>query len=238
MRLALTIAFLASSAQAAPPAAPAAAADRAERISVDVIKEKYWAKGEESELQIVQNRKYSKKEKFELGVYGGIIATDPFLSVKNVGGSLGFHFTESFGLNVLYWKAVVNPSSALTQFEAQSGNTTNTNKPEGFYGGELLWSPIYGKLSLVGKAILYFDMRFMLGAGMTKTESGSYMMPFLGLGQQIYLGKTAALKLDVRAGRYNEAIIEKVVVSQQGQVVGERANWSTVTTVGLGFFIN
>src|SRR5476649_915658 len=59
----------------------------AEHVNVENIKSKYWARGDESELGVVQNRLYSKEHKIEVGVFGGVVATDPFLQVNSVGGS-------------------------------------------------------------------------------------------------------------------------------------------------------
>src|SRR5882724_4686107 len=65
-----------------------------ERVNVENIKQKYWARGDESELGVVQNRLYSKAGKFELALFGGLLSTDPFLNVTALGGSLGYHFSE------------------------------------------------------------------------------------------------------------------------------------------------
>src|SRR4051794_7458633 len=78
------------------PAAPSPEADAggAERVNVEGIKQKYWARGDESALSVVQNRLYSKEHKLQFSLLTGISATDPFLSVQTLGGSLGFNFTE------------------------------------------------------------------------------------------------------------------------------------------------
>ena len=59
---------------AAPSGTPGAAADadvdsEAERVNVDTIKEKYWARGDQSELGVVQNRAYTKAHKWEFGLF-------------------------------------------------------------------------------------------------------------------------------------------------------------------------
>src|SRR5690606_17566597 len=64
----------------------------AERVNIENIKQKYWARGDEGELGVVQNRMYTKTRKFELGVYTGVVATDPFLSVYSLSGTFAFHF--------------------------------------------------------------------------------------------------------------------------------------------------
>src|SRR5262245_10788021 len=64
------------------PVEHAADNGQGERVNVENIKQKYWARGDESELGVVQNRLYSKANKLELSLLGGILSTDPFLSVK------------------------------------------------------------------------------------------------------------------------------------------------------------
>lgn len=238
--IALTVLFIASEAvgaegthiTATPPAKPDDNG-AAEQVDVDAIKQKYWARGEESELGVVQNRLYSKKEKLELGVFGGIISTDPFLTVKSAGGLIGYHLTEYWAVNVIGWKHFVEPSTALTTFEQTIGATTNNNRPTWYFGAEGMASILYGKLSVVGKSIIYYDFHLIGGLGVTGTESGKYFTPSVGLGQQVYLSKSISLRVDYRLMNYTEQIIEKVITPKLGQVVGERSNWSNSVTVGF-----
>jgi len=195
----------------------------AEQVDVDAIKKKYWARGEESELGVVQNRLYSKKQKLELGVFGGIITTDPFLSVKSVGGLIGYHLTEYWEINVIGWRDYVSPSTALTTFETTIGATTNNNPPQWYLGTEAMASILYGKLSLIGKSIIYYDMHLIAGVGVTGTESGKYFTPSVGLGQQVYLTKSISIRLDYRLMNYTEQITEKVITPKLEQVIKERS---------------
>src|SRR5271166_4773557 len=107
----LAAGLLSASAQAADtrtaaPAAPAAeptppktnslenVGDEAERVNIETIKQKYWARGNEDELGVVQNRMYTKEHKFEFGLYGGVVSTDPFLTVYSASFSLAYHYNE------------------------------------------------------------------------------------------------------------------------------------------------
>src|SRR4051794_20831304 len=74
---------------------------KTEKLNVQAIKEKYWAKGEEGELRVVQNRLFTKANRLEFALYAGNVATDPFLSVKNVGGLLSYHLSEYVAVNAL-----------------------------------------------------------------------------------------------------------------------------------------
>ncbi len=184
-------------------------------------------------MQVVQNRTYSKEKRFELGLYGGFDSADPFLSIKTVGLSLGYHFTEYFGVQALWWKYFVTNSSAANDFISSQNNAyPDTNEPKEYYGGEFLFSPIYGKLSLMGAAIIHYDFHLMAGTGILKSESGSNLAFDLGLGQQVYLSNHFALNLDYRIMRNNETVLHKSPTNA-GQPAFNRVNYSSVFTVGV-----
>lgn len=223
------------------PSPGASQAEQTERVEVDNIKEKYWARGEQSELGVVQNRLYSKENKIELGTFGGLISSDPFLSTKNVGFSLGFHFSEYLAVHALAWKAFTSPSSALTTFEDKVHATTNNNPPRSYYGIEGSASMIYGKLSLLGKSILYYDMHVMAGVGSTNTDTskrfGNYFTPHIGIGQQVFLSNYMCMRIDYRLMEYREHLTEKNITPKLGEDVGVRTNWTHAVTMGVTFFI-
>lgn len=213
------------------------AASAEEQVDVESVKKKYWARGDESELGVVQNRLYTKERKLEFSALGGIISSDPFLDVRNVGASVGYHLDETFAVHLLAWKSFASSSGALDTFERVSGVTTNTNKPRSYVGGELGVSLIYGKLSLLGKKIIYYDLHTLGGLGVNTTETGTYLTPSLGVGQQIWLSHQLAFRIDYRLMPYGEDIVEKVRPSLMGQVVDHRTNWSNVVTLGLSFLL-
>lgn len=223
----------ASQAEEKTPAAPAEV--EGEQVDVDSIKKKYWARGDESQVTVVQNRTYTKAKKFEFSAFGGIVTTDPFLSVKNVGGSFGYHLNEYWSFHLIAFKDLVGKSSALTSFEDFSGGTANTNHPKSFYGAEGSLSLLYGKLSLLGASIIYYDLQLSAGAGSTKTESGDYLTPMGGIGQRFYLSKNVSLKFDYRLQYYRERILEKQVPNKKGELRGHRTNFSNCVTIGVGF---
>src|SRR4051812_44581774 len=89
----------------------------AEQVNVDSIKEKYWARGNETEVGVVQNRTYSKRGKFEFTLLGGVLYSDPFLTVQTLGGAIGYHLSEYVSAHLFAFNHFTNPSSALTTFQ-------------------------------------------------------------------------------------------------------------------------
>ena len=219
-----------------PQSTPSATPD-SDKVNVDAIKERYWARGDESELGVVQNRAYSKEHKMEFKLFGGVTETDPFLSVKTLGISAGFHFTEYVAFHALFIKDFVSPSNALLTFQDKLKATTEYNQPKNFFGTEAAASILYGKLSLLGKAIIYYDLHLSGGLGLSGTESGTYFTQVIGIGQQIYLGKSFSLLIDYRLMHYKEELLERVVPTRLGQSLGKRDNWSNAITIGIGFLL-
>jgi outer membrane beta-barrel protein len=235
--------FAADKAKKAPAPAPGAGADpnqAGELLEVEKVKEKYWAQGQDSKMGVVQNRVYTKEGKFVLGALGGTTIADPFLSIKQYGGVLGYHFNEFIGVEALGWKNVVGKSSALKTAE-QQGKDQNTVDPRWFMGAEGLGSIMYGKLSLLGARIIYYDMHLAAGLGVTgfehyrpnKSALTDMSITYLwGVGQRFYITNALSLRLDYRNQIYKETIREKVITATKGDVIGHRTVFGH--TIGLG----
>lgn len=222
-------------AEEAAPAASDAGAAGPEKVDVDMIKRKYWARGKTAEMGVVQNRLYSKKQRFHLGLQGGIGYSDPFLQIYNVGSSLGYFFDETFGVALIGWKYLVSDSSALTRFKEEKKGEINLNRPNWFLGAELNYSVLYGKLSLLGKKIIYYDMHLSGGGGVTDTYSGKYPTGHLGVGQRFFVSKSISIRVDYRLMYFREKIVEQTVSTSLGNVIGTRANWNNQITLGFDF---
>lgn len=172
-----------------------------ERIDVQSMKRRYWTVGNEDLMDVVQNRLYTKKGRIETAVRYGFWSDDAFLDQKSIGFSLGYHFNEFFSLHGFYasishstnqaWDAAVTAGAGL-------GLIPDTNPEKSVMGAEGRASLLYGKLSLLGNAIVYYDFNLAAGFSQHKAEIGSSTGFFVGLGQQFYLDKTWFLTVDYR----------------------------------------
>ncbi|HUP57823.1 MAG TPA: outer membrane beta-barrel domain-containing protein [Bdellovibrionota bacterium] len=229
-------------------AAPAHAADQpqqpqgqggsGERIDVDRIRRNYWNRIEDNETRVVQNRLYSKARKLELGLYAATISGDPFLSVKSFGLLAGYHLNEEWGIFGVFWKTSAGPSSARDFLEQDIGVTSNGNLPRDYKGAEVMWSPVYGKLAVLGKLIIHYDLHLLGGLGFTGNESNDAFTLSGGIGQQIYITDKLSIRLDYRLMRYTEDVIAKQTTNPRfGQVINSRTNFSDVISIGVDFLV-
>jgi outer membrane beta-barrel protein len=230
---------------AAPPTAnpmtPTPATSEAKKVDVNTLKTRYW-NNSAPETSVVQNRIYKKAHRLSLNVDYFIMSHDSFLTTTGVGGSLGYNFSEEFGLHFLYWKISEGSSSAVASLEAaeqKSGGTIyspNSNPISSIIGGEVSWSVLYGKLSLLGKAILHFDFFLLGGGGIVKAQNGNSTAYWAGLGQQVYLTHYLAFRVDYRMMFYAENIVETNNVQTRGAFLERRNVNAPSFTLGFTFY--
>ncbi|MCM0606405.1 MAG: outer membrane beta-barrel domain-containing protein [Xanthomonadaceae bacterium] len=213
-------------------------ADDPQAVDVESIKQRYWAQGEQAELGVVQNRTYSKARKLTLGLTYGTTSSDPFLAITQLGGSFTYHLSEYIGVGVVGMGFFTGKSGALTEFERWSFATANTVAPFNYIGGEVSASLLYGKLSVLGKSIIYYDMYILGGAGRVNKEGGISFAYHAGIGQRFFLSKHWSLKIDYKLLSYNENIIEKINPATQGSIAGNRQNFSHTINLGVDFLFD
>ena len=198
----------------------------ATRVNINQIQQKYMTNNT-NEIQVVQNRKYPKSGKFELGLSYGMLSADPFIDDTTLGAFVGYHFSEFWGLRAFYWKDSTSKSDGWNKAQTQSNIFINTNAAQSFTGAEIKFVPMYGKLSLLGKQIIYFDFNLFAGGGIRKTESGSIFSPVIGFGQQFYFTKYFVCGIDYRLMHYTETIIDQQKASPTfGQSAGSRTSFT------------
>lgn len=222
---------------AADNKAPPPAKDEGESVNVDSIRKKYWVVGDQTKLGVVQNRMYTKANRVEFGLFGGFLSGDPFWSTYDLGGLLGYHFSEFVSIKANYWKSYNSSSSARDKFLLRTGVDTNSNLVEQFYSLEMAFAPIYGKLNFFDVSIIYYDVHFPVGLGMMDTESGRYLAPYIGVGNRIFLSHSVALGIDYRWIIYKEDLLEKVDPATRGRLIETRTVWSSTVHFGLFIYI-
>jgi outer membrane beta-barrel protein len=171
-----------------------------ERIDVQSMKRRYWTVGNEDLMDVVQNRRYTKKGRWETALRYGFWSDDAFQDQKTIGGSLGYHLNEFLSLHMFYSKISASNNQAFTAAISNTGIRPAINPGLSVIGAEARGSLIYGKLSLLGSRIIYYD--FNTAIGLTQhsvgAPSGTSIGYFLGLGQQFFLDKNWFLGLDWR----------------------------------------
>ena len=221
--------FTAALGLAALCAAPSAHAAGPDGPGIDAIE--LFRKGRPARSP-VQNRFFLKKNRFELSPMLGYVPNNPFAQ-RFVGGvGMGYHFTESFAVQGLITYSPDLGTSDLKGLTTTLIRIATSSGDRGFqqpldkitlaFSANAVWSPLYGKINLLGEKVLNFDLYFVLGVGMnSKTnyfaresdlEEGTVQLdklgtdvtvgPNAGAGFNFFLSQSVALKLDGRMNFY------------------------------------
>ena len=210
---------------------------------------------------VVQNRFFLKEGRYEITAAGGYVPNNPM--VTRLAGSLfgAYHINEKFAgeFAFMYFPDLgSNDLKGLTQKLVEiANNRSNQSNFEQPVEKMLLdasfaarWSPIYGKINLIGENVLNFDFYFTGGLGMISSKkyyaysdnevislrySGrtTHVPLNAGLGLNIFLNQSLALKLDARSFIYRADAPQY----DPNEPAVPRVYSDIVTSVGISYFI-
>lgn len=198
--------FILTASQAFAQQAADSKADQrgSDKLDIKKLEQKYWA-AKDDDFSVVQNRRYVKAERFYLTGAAGIPFNDPYSTGTIAGASLGYFFNERWGLEGTYNSASLKDNDAVKQFVDTYGVIPDHNVFKSSYFLSGIWVPFYAKMSVVDKAIIYFDMGISFGVGslnyeITQAEgnvSKDTMAYKLGVFQQIFFSEHFAIRADL-----------------------------------------
>ena len=195
-----------------------------DKLDIKKLEQKYWA-AKDDDFSVVQNRRYVKAERFYLTAEGGIPFNDPYSSGSMLSASVGYFFNERWGLEANYNSANLKDNDAVKQFVDQYGAIPDHNVFKSSYFLSGIWVPFYAKMSVLDKAIIYFDMGVSLGVGAVNydlkesegDQSKSAMAAKLGVFQQIFFSEHFAFRVDLNNTWSNQ---DQMKYYAPGTVVG------------------
>lgn len=180
--------------------------------------------GDQLKPRGVQKKNFLKRHKLNLVAHGGFYAGDLTSSSWVAGGSLGFFFTEDFGIQGEFdmTPLTLDLDSPLQQFFGD-----NRFKAGMAYValGNALWAPIHAKLKL-GGGIVHTDIMFFAGGGRMIQDSVQGLTFDAGAAIDFFVSRFATIRIDSR----DLMAIE--------EIAGEnRFTHNIVTTLGLALWI-
>jgi outer membrane beta-barrel protein len=175
----------------------------------------------EVNVQIVQDRVVSRRNRVEIapeisGTFGG----DTYNRTHSLGLNLNYHFTPRWSAGLKYNYAF---NALTTEGEAMMHNATEDFKknPEhptqGFPDvdypkSETLalidWYPLYGKMNLLDKGVLHFDMYVLGGYGQVQLASGGTSTYTGGMGLGLWFTQHFTSRVEMRYQNYKAKYID------------------------------
>jgi outer membrane beta-barrel protein len=213
---------------------------------------------------VVQNRFFLKDGRFELAGVGGYVPNNPMVQRVSGGFFGAYHISEKFAAEgaVMYFPDLSSNdlkglTKKLVEIASDRSGQSNFEQPleKMMLGATFVgrWSPIYGKINLIGESVLNFDLYFVGGLGMLSSkkyyaysaddaiqlrfEGNTVHVPAnLGMGINFFVNQSLAVKLDARSFIYR-APAPIYDPNDQDQLNQYRIYNDIVTSVGVSYFI-
>jgi outer membrane beta-barrel protein len=251
----LVIAFHAAPARAESPGLDALDAHKVEQGQKKAVENRFFLK--ESRFEVAPIVGYVPNNPFARRyIIGGILGYH-FSEVLSAQAQL--MYSPDLGENDLKGLVSVLLDRA---YNADADNATHFQQPLDKVGLAaafgVSWAPIYGKINLVGETVLNFDFYLFGGAGMVSKadyvakydtvgaaqdppdvvnlefqRNSVKVAPYIGIGQNYFLNRLMALKIDVRAAFY---VADAPQYDPAVDVTEQRLYNNVVAGVGFAFF--
>lgn len=150
------------------------------------------------DVSVLQKRFLPKTQRFQL--HGGftMITNDPWYWGLGANLRLGYYFREAWGVEFSSEFFSHSERDQVKDLRINNGiDTDSIVYIRDYLGVDLIWSPMYGKMSLKNLRIIPFDLYFSGGAGMVTLGNAmakSTTSLHLGTGQIFALSKATAFR--------------------------------------------
>lgn len=170
-----------------------------------------------SDLKVVQKRLYTQEDRLELGAHLNLLPFDLITVTPAAFFNGTYHFSEStaiegrigggYGFSTPFYKAL-----------EVDGTVPEAYRYLASLDASFQWTPVYGKVALLGKTILHSDLYLSAGAGITmeqsmipsdnnavdgQTNPAEYLLTFaptipIAIGAHYFVGPNSAIRLELR----------------------------------------
>jgi outer membrane beta-barrel protein len=253
--------ILAISAQAqtggSKPSAPSKEERGSDRLDLKKLEDKYWS-AKDTDFNVVQNRTYTKDNKFFASLSYGPLVNDAYSYGRMTNFAAGYYFNERMGLEVAYESGSLRNSDSTDQFINDNQFAPNYNTFKNYTSLNFIIVPFYAKMSFWDRKILYFDMQFAAGVGQMKytvkkvtgivddstnplksfDETKSAMGYNLDVTQQLFFHENFAIRFDIK-NKWSKQSRERYYIGTDPETsrgLGEINQQDTTMLLGLTVF--
>jgi outer membrane beta-barrel protein len=178
-------------------------------------------------LRGVQKRLFLKTRRHELDLVGGAYAPDVLDTAPTWGLYYTFHLSEEIALEggYLWSRARSATTEAVQRQYFQDRVRFFDSSTYAYYQGDLVWTPIHGKLLLFAEGVVHFDMSLLAGVGATGNRLASGLTFNGGLCLKFFLTGWLSLRLDVRDYVHREEVLDYQAIANDLSVTAGLGIW-------------
>jgi outer membrane beta-barrel protein len=220
-----------------------------DRMDLKKLEDKYW-EAKDSDMGVVQNRTYTKDDRFFLSASYGPLVNDAYSIGRMTNFAAGYYFSERWGFEAVYETGALKDNDSTLGYANQNAVAPNYNIFKSWTGINAIFVPFYAKMSFLDRAIMYFDMQFSLGVGTMAYQSqidplegphrdASALGFSFDFTQQLFFSKHVAIRLDLKnkwsaqdTYRYRKGSSK----SEDERPLGKKSQQDTSFLIGLTFF--
>ncbi|MCB0413345.1 MAG: outer membrane beta-barrel domain-containing protein [Bdellovibrionales bacterium] len=192
-----------------------------DKLDISDLEKKYWSP-KDTEFSVVQNRTYSKVKRLSASLQYGRVINDGYSDGQDLGLSLNYFPKERYGYEFRYVNSDLSNNDVVTAFindvANSSGILPDHGKVKSYWSLGFNWVPIYAKVSLLDKKIVYFDMSITPKIGQVTYEqqvrasSGGPQVksaPAIGfdITQYFFVHKNFAIRADLQNFWFQQEVL-------------------------------
>lgn len=186
-----------------------------------------------NDIAVIQKRFLPKSQRFEFNPNIGLVTNNAFFMTTYVQARLAYAFTEKLAMEFTYAMFMDQKYKVTEDLKNDAQvDTKSLLLPDSYYGADLRWSPIYGKMGMFSDGIVPFDMYFSAGGGIMSTNQST--TPFAmhgGTGQIFAISKGMAFRWDLSMYFYTTNVAKASGTGENSQSFTD-----VQLSLGMSFF--
>jgi outer membrane beta-barrel protein len=152
-------------------------------------------------------RDFIKQARHELSVQGGYYVSDLLDGTYVASAAYTYHLTEDAAVEASFGVSRLR-SSVAQELQRDRGVSILPVEDRVFLVfTDLVWSPLHGKAQLFSATIVHFDLHLAVGVGVIDNVTSYGAAGQFGVGGKIFLGRSWALRIDVRDHLYRQQVL-------------------------------
>lgn len=188
-------------------------ADEAEQEVEERLAE-YWSP--ERDLPTLDSRAYARDGRFAVGLFGGLLPSEPFHWYIPLGARGSYHFANEYGVEIEGSYALARDTNLTEYIKGEDRYKQIEDLTVWRAHAMFTWHPLYGKLSVLQRKLSHFDFNVGVGLGVAGVDRpdvsnvedvSSAVVPEMvfGAGVQFFATDALSIRVDGRGHVYQGA---------------------------------